>query len=174
MDTTVCSENSSIFGLMPTNNKNALNVATYISNDKTKNSNTETLNQPTGLINCMAKDSPTGLRKRNVNFETINIMHEAPIARIDTVGPVDARVSVPTADDDGFESFNGKSSSGEDNTNMARQRTAANSTAPVDVLAQVNPSKLLHRKRDSMEKLLFSNADSDSDTETVMTASKVR
>lgn len=73
--------------------------------------------------NASAKCSPaTGLRKRNVNFKP-NI-DENRIAA-DALRPVHVIQHVVGCDDDGFESFNGKSSSGEDNM-VQQQRSALN------------------------------------------------
>lgn len=70
-----------------------------------------------------AKCSPgTGLRKRNVNFKPNT--NEDRIAA-DALRPLHVVQHLFGCDDDGFESFNGKSSSGEDNT-VQQQRSALN------------------------------------------------
>lgn len=70
-----------------------------------------------------AKCSPgTGLRKRNVNFKP-NTDEDRNAA--DAARPVYVVQHIVGCDDDGFESFNGKSSSGEDNM-VQQQRSALN------------------------------------------------
>lgn len=70
-----------------------------------------------------AKCSPSaGLRKRNVNFKP-NTDQDRIAA--DAIRPVHVVQHIVGCDDDGFESFNGKSSSGEDNM-VQQQRSALN------------------------------------------------
>lgn len=109
--------------------------------------------------NCAA-ESPTGLRKRNVYFEfgqsnrhippTVhddlnkwmknNQQHNEAAAQIPPEHELVAEVN--GCDDDGFESFNGKSSSGEEHT--ANRRSA--------IHISVNEPAVKNRKRDGNDK----------------------
>lgn len=76
-----------------------------------------------------AKCSPgTGLRKRNVNFKA-NADEDRNAAG--AVRPIHVVQHIVGCDDDGFESFNGKSSSGEDNM-VQQQRSALNHVPDTD------------------------------------------